>query len=172
MEENVVIRGLRQEEIPLLREFLYRSIFVPEGQQPPAPEILDTPEFQVYLRNFGEEPWDCAVAAEEGGMVVGAAWARVMEDFGHLYEGVPSLAISLLPESRGKGMGAALLQRLLDALKQRGAAGVTLSVQRENRRAVGLYRKLGFTVAVEKEDEYLMWKNLLETAEKGGNICR
>lgn len=157
---QVCVRELRREEIPLLREFLYQAIFVPEGQRPPAPDILDTPEFQVYLQNFGEEPHDCAFAAVAGEKVVGAAWARVMEDFGHLFAGVPSLAIALLPEFRGGGMGTALLLGLLDGLRQRGEPGATLSVQRENRRAVGLYRKLGFEVAVEKEDEYILWKDL------------
>ena len=157
---QVCVRELRREEIPLLREFLYLSIYVPEGQPPLPREILDTPEFQVYVRNFGEEPHDCALVAEAEGQVVGAAWARIMEDYGHLDEHTPSLAIALLPSCRGQGWGEQLLQSLLELLQARGESGVSLSVQRENRRAVNLYRKLGFAVAVDKGEEYVMRKEL------------
>ena len=50
---NAVVRAMGPEEYPQLREFLYLSIFVREGETLPGREILDTPEFQVYLEGFG-----------------------------------------------------------------------------------------------------------------------
>lgn len=157
---DVVIRGLAAQEYPVLRQFLYLSIFVPEGQDPPPESLLDTPEFQVYLAGFGREPNDLAVAADCGGGIVGVAWARVMNDFGHFYDGVPSLAISLLPEYRGRGIGKLLLSGLLDRLRSMGHDRVTLSVQKENHRACKLYQSLGFFPVHENDEEFIMLKNL------------
>lgn len=38
------IREIKKEEYPLLRDFLYEAIFVPEGMEPPPRSILDTPQ--------------------------------------------------------------------------------------------------------------------------------
>lgn len=35
------IRPIRLSEIPLLRDFLYNAIFIPEGTTPPTMEIVD-----------------------------------------------------------------------------------------------------------------------------------
>ena len=98
---NINISRLQAGEYAVLRRFLYHSIFVPEGECPPDPAILDEPELRVYLDGFGQEQGDVAVAVRADGNIVGAAWARVMDDYGHIYDGVPSLSISLLPEYRG-----------------------------------------------------------------------
>lgn len=157
---DIIIRKLKVEEYPVLRRFLYLSIFVPKGQDPLPEDILDTPELRVYLDNFGQEPSDIAVAAECGGRIVGAAWARVMDDYGHFYDGVPSLAISLLPEYRGKGLGKRLLSGLMEQVRLKGRGRVTLSVQKENHRACRLYRSLGFQPVHENDEEFIMVNNL------------
>ena len=46
---NYTIRELREDEYPLLNEFLYEAIFVPEGTEPPPRSIIDAPELQVYV---------------------------------------------------------------------------------------------------------------------------
>ena len=46
------IRKMKQSEYPLLEDFLYEAIFVPEGMKPPARSILQTPELQVYTADF------------------------------------------------------------------------------------------------------------------------
>ena len=152
---KTVIREMERREYPLLRQFLYQAIFVPPGAAPPPESILDTPEMQVYLADFGESPHDRALAAEAEGRVVGAVWARIMEDYGHVDDDTPSLAIALLPEWRGKGIGTALMQAMLARLSACGYAGVSLSVQRKNA-AARLYRRLGFSVLRETEEEYIM----------------
>lgn len=158
---NILIRRLKTEEYSILRRFLYLSIFVPEGQALPPMDILDTPEFRVYLDRFGQEPDDIAVAVECDGKIVGAAWARVMDDFGHFYDGVPSLAISLLPEYCGQGLGKRLLSGLLDQLRFAGHDRVTLSVQKENHKACKLYLSLGFYPVHENDEEYIMLNTLI-----------
>ena len=67
----------------------------------------------------------------------------------------PSLAISLLPEYRGLGIGTQLLRALLLLLRENGYRRVSLSVQKENS-ALRLYQRMGFHTVAEKGTEYLM----------------
>lgn len=144
---NFIVRKLEDNEFDALKGFLYLAIFVPEGETPPPENILDSSELRVYLDGFGREPDDIAV---------GAAWARVMDDYGHIYEGVPSIAISLVPEYRGIGLGKRLLSGLLDALRDAGHDRVTLAVQKRNTVVCRLYLSLGFRTVRENDEEFLM----------------
>lgn len=56
-------------------------------------------------------------------------------------------AVYVSPDHRGKGIGAALVQRLLDELKALAQIDkVKLSVTAANEAAVALYRRLGFEI--------------------------
>lgn len=153
------IRKMKAEEYDLLNDFLYEAIFVPDGAKPPEKSILQLPELQVYTDDFGGSPHDRAFVAEAEGKIVGAAWARIMKDYGHMDDQTPSLAISLYKEYRGMGIGTALLKSLMMDLKAAGYERVSLSVQKDNY-AVKMYEKAGFTVCAEKKEEYLMAANL------------
>ena len=153
------IREMKSKEYDLLNDFLYEAIFVPDGAKPPEKSILQLPELQVYTAGFGDSPHDRAFVAEIEGKIVGAAWARIMKDYGHIDDQTPSLAISLYKEYRGLGIGTALLKSLMNNLKSAGYERVSLSVQKDNY-AVKMYEKSGFTVYLEKEEEYLMIANL------------
>ena len=152
---NTIIRKIRPEEYDLLREFLYQAIYLPEGVEPPPRSVVDLPELLVYVTDFGTRPGDYCMAAEAEGKVVGAAWCRIMEDYGHMDSDTPSLAISLLPEYRGQGTGTRLLNGLLHLLWENGYRRASLSVQKENP-ALRLYRRTGFHILAEKGTEYLM----------------
>ncbi|MBP5327824.1 MAG: GNAT family N-acetyltransferase [Bacteroidales bacterium] len=149
------IRQLRAEETPLLDNFLYEAIFIPDGVDAPPKSIIENDELQVYVRNFGKMPDDRCLVAECDGMVVGAVWTRVMNDYGHIADGIPSLAMSLYKEYRNKGIGTKLLEQMLQLLRKEGYQQVSLSVQKENY-AVRMYRKVGFEVLKETEEEYIM----------------
>ncbi len=150
-----IIREINQTEYSLLDDFLYEAIFIPDGSQPPERSIINLPELQVYVADFGKEKDDICFLAEVGGKVVGAVWVRVMNDYGHIEDGVPSFAISLYKEYRGYGIGTALMRRMLCELKQRGYEKASLSVQKANY-AVQMYLKVGFEVLNEHEEEYIM----------------
>ena len=150
-----IIREINQTEYSLLDDFLYEAIFIPNGTQPPERSIINLPELQVYVADFGKEKDDICFLAEVEGKVVGAVWVRVMNDYGHIEDGVPSFAISLYKEYRGYGIGTALMQRMLCELKQRGYEKASLSVQKANY-AVQMYLKVGFEVLNEHEEEYIM----------------
>ena len=153
------IRRMKETEYALLRDFLYEAIFIPEGVDPPPRSIVDRPELQIYISDFGRGEADICLLAVAEGRPLGAAWSRIMDDYGHLADGVPSLAIALYREYRGQGIGSKLLAALLDELRRAGWDRVSLSVQKDNR-AVKLYRRLGFETVTETDEEYLMLKHL------------
>lgn len=213
------IRPLREDEYPLLRNFLYEAIFIPEGTEPPPLSIIDLPELQVYISDFGSERSDicfvaevvgevsgrvvgevsvavsaetadaiagaaggaagaevsgevCAVAAdsvagvarnavgtEAFGRIVGAVWVRIMNDYGHIADDVPSFAISLYKDYRGMGIGTALMTKMLAELRERGFKKASLAVQKANF-AVKLYENVGFKIIDENAEEYIMVCNL------------
>ena len=156
---DTIIREIRPGEYTFLREFLYQAIYLPKGVEPPPRSVVDRPELQVYIEGFGTRPGDHCLVAEVKGKVVGAAWCRIMEDYGHVDGETPSLAISLKPEYRGQGLGTALLSALLTKLGELGYRQASLSVQKANY-AVRLYEKAGFRVLQDKGEEYIMVCNL------------
>lgn len=152
---DYTIREMQKQDYPLLEHFLYEAIFIPKGMEPPPRNIITSPELQVYIEHFGELKDDMGLVAETDGQIIGAVWARIMNDYGHIDNETPSLAISLYKEYRGLGIGTALMKEILTLLKSHGYKRVSLSVQKANY-AAKLYLKVGFEVAAEKEDEYIM----------------
>lgn len=153
------IREMRPAESPLLEDFLYEAIFLPEGTAPPPKSILNEEALRVYIREFGSQPGDVCLMAEAGGQAVGAVWARIMDDYGHVDDETPSLAISLYPAYRGRGIGTNLLEHMLTRLRQGGYKQVSLSVQKANP-AANLYRRMGFEIFRGTEEEWIMVRRL------------
>lgn len=156
---DYIIREILEEEYGLLEDFLYEAIFVPEGMAAPPKSIIRQPELQVYLTDFGKEKDDVGLAAEVGSKVVGAVWVRIMNDYGHVNDTMPSLAVSIYQEYRGLGIGTALMKAMLCVLKQRGYKQTSLAVQKANY-AVRMYQQVGFEIVDENEEEYIMVCNL------------
>lgn len=137
-----------------LNEFLYEAIFIPEGVEKPPKSIIDKPELKLYIDGFGKKD-DFCFAAYCNGEIIGAAWARIMNDYGHIDDETPSLAISVKEPYRSRGIGTRLMRTLLSRLKDSGYRYVSLSVQKANY-AADLYRKLGFEGVAESEEELIM----------------
>ncbi len=156
---DYIIREMKEEEYGLLSDFLYEAIFVPEGVEPPPKSVINLPELQEYIFDFGNSRHDRALAAEIQGNIVGVVWVRIMNDYGHINDHTPSLAMSVDKKHRGLGIGTALLKQLLSILKKAGYSAVSLSVQKANY-AVMMYKKAGFFIVDEKGDEYIMTADL------------
>ena len=89
----MTVREMKTEEYPLLDDFLYEAIYIPEGGELPPRAVIEEPELQVYVEGFGSGEDDKAVAAEIDGKVVGAAWARIMNDYGHVDDETPCIFV-------------------------------------------------------------------------------
>lgn len=156
---DYIIREMRKEEHCLLSNFLYEAIYIPDGVEPPPKSIINSPELQEYIFEFGKRKHDKALVAETQRKIVGAIWVRIMNDYGHIDNDTPSLAMSVSKEYRGLGIGSSLLKELLSALKSVGYSKISLSVQKANY-AVKMYKQAGFTVVDENSEEYIMVVNL------------
>jgi GNAT superfamily N-acetyltransferase len=77
---------------------------------------------------------------------IGAAWLRLwlQEDkgFGYINDSIPELAMAVLPDFRGQGVGTRLLLETLDRAKELFPA-VSLNVRRDSP-VVRLYERVGF----------------------------
>lgn len=78
------------------------------------------------------------ILKEHGVMLGYAVWMPVLQE-AHL------LNITLAPLRQGHGLGAWMMRRILDQMRAAGMESVLLEVRPSNVRAIGLYRKLGFT---------------------------
>ena len=163
MNEQIV-RVMLQSDHKYLDEFLYQAIFIPEGAEPPHRSVINDPEIFIYIKDFGTQPGDLGVVAEINGRVVGAAWTRIIPAYGHIDGETPELAVSVLPEFRGLGIGTKLLNKLFETLRENGYKQTSLSVQKDNP-AVNLYLRLGYKITGDRFDhagneDYLMVKEL------------
>ena len=149
------IRFISEEEVGVLEDFLYEAIYVPEGESAPPRSIINQPELQVYISDFGKEKDDIGMVAEADGQIIGAVWVRIMNDYGHIDNNTPSFAISVYKDYRGLGTGTDLMKEMLCVLKARGYKQASLSVQKANY-AVRMYQKVGFQIVDENEEEYIM----------------
>lgn len=159
---NCNIREIKPSEIHLLEDFLYEAIFQRDEERPLSRNVTRKPEVRVYIEEFGK-PDDLCLVAEIDGTVVGAVWTRILsgevKGFGNIDDQTPEFAISLYKEYRNKGIGTELMQRMLKLLKQRGYTRTSLAVQKDNY-AVKMYKDVGFDLAKESDEEYLMVCNL------------
>lgn len=71
------IREMLPGEYGLLDEFLYQAIYTGPDEPRPPRSVTEEPALHDYVEGFGRAG-DVALCAEEGGRVVGAAWARLM----------------------------------------------------------------------------------------------
>lgn len=152
---NYNIRKIKECEYYLLEDFIYEAIFIPEGIAPPPKSIINQPELQVYISNFGTEKYDICFVAEVENKIVGAVWVRDMKDYGHIADGVPSFAISLYKDYRNLGIGTAMMKTMLEELRKTGCKKTSLAVQKANY-AVRMYKNVGFRIIDENDEEYIM----------------
>jgi ribosomal protein S18 acetylase RimI-like enzyme len=155
---DYTLREMNKKDYHLLKDFLYEAIFIPKDVIKPPKSIINAPELQVYIENFGKQD-DNGVVAEVDGKVVGAAWVRIMNDYGSIDDRTPSLAISVYEEYRKDGIGTALMKALIELVRSKGYFKISLAVQKDNY-AFKMYRKVGFEVVGENEQENIMVCNL------------
>ena len=151
----MIYRNIRPEGYEILKDFLYDAIFIPEGMKAPSRDIIERPELKIYYEDFGTGKADNCIVAEDEGRIIGAVWTRIMDDYGHIDEKTPSLAISVKKDYRGRGIGKKLMSKMIELMRSQGYEKLSLSVQKANY-ASKMYTDLGFRILRENEEEYIM----------------
>ncbi len=142
----VIIREISESEIYFLDDMLYQAIFIPEGIRKLPREIIYNPELHHYIKDFGRSDDYCLVA-ESDGVLIGAIWSRIFSPYAKSYgwvdENTPEISMAVDEKYRNNGVGAKLLEAMIEKLKEIGYEKVSLSVDTVNF-AYSLYKKFGF----------------------------
>jgi ribosomal protein S18 acetylase RimI-like enzyme len=102
--------------------------------------------YASFLGTQLAEPRVVILVAERGGTVIGYTYAG-LEDYDYMSLRGPAGALHDIvvdPAYRGHGVGRALLDATLDALRSRGAPRVVLSTAEQNESAQRLFAGAGF----------------------------
>lgn len=116
------------------------------SHEPTVESVRNQPGLARYAANWGREG-DLGCIAQRDNLNIGMAWLRLWLDkdrgYGYISDTIPELAIAVLPNYRGRGIGTDLLTEVLSMAKNHFSA-VSLSVRADNP-AVRLYEQQGFT---------------------------
>ncbi len=164
-QTGVVVRRGGAQDVRFLRDMLHHAYYWKER----APEDTGPGPVALYVKAWGR-PGDTAVIAIDGGFPAGAAWYRLFPrdrpGYGFVDERTPELAIAVVPNARGKGVGSALLGALLDRARVEGYDRISLSVDRNNAGAIELYERHGFERVREEDDSVTMLAHLQPTERR------
>lgn len=142
------IRALRSSDQAFITDMQYEALFVPPGGDPFPRAVLDEPDIGKYHAEFGTRDGDVgALAVDDDGAPLGAAWVRHVEGYGFVDHDIPELGIAVVADHRGKGIGADLLAWLFERVPR-----ISLSVDVGNP-AMRLYERLGFEL-VRRDGEH------------------
>jgi L-amino acid N-acyltransferase YncA len=104
---------------------------------------------------------DCRLVARHGSQVVG--WAALSPVSSRVvYAGVAEVSIYIAQDARGRGVGRALLQALVESSEDAGVWTLQASMFPENEVSIGLFEACGFRVVGVRERiarHYGVWRN-------------
>lgn len=132
-----------------LWEMLYHAAhMVEEGATSPE-AAKQNPDLAKYVKDWGRETdIGCLALTPESNLPIGAAWIRLLvggeKTISYVNDFTPELAIAVLPDYIGSGVGTQLLTHVLAEAEKRYAS-VVLSVRASNP-AQRLYARMGFVV--------------------------
>lgn len=155
MSQNPERRPIRSEDLPFLRR-LYAStradeLALVDWSEEQKESFLDM-QFDAQHRHYQEHfPDACFEVVLLGGEPIGRLYVDRRKDEIRLID------IALLPEHRGKGLGATMIRELIDEAAAASRC-VRIHVERFNR-ALHLYERLGFRKIEDAGVYFLMeWK--------------
>lgn len=154
------LREARKADLEFLGLMIYEAAYWRPGvARAPLEITLADRDIACWLEDWPRQG-DCGVIAEgEAGSAIGAAWYRLWSDENHSWGYVdpetPELAIGVVAEHRGKGVGGALLAELKRKAAANGFRRLSLSVEKENP-ALQLYLKQRFRVVWSVENAWTM----------------
>jgi GNAT superfamily N-acetyltransferase len=144
----VVIRPLQPDDEPFQEDMGWEAVAMnAEARERGRDTVMALPQLRRYFDGMGRAGDAGVVAVTAEGARLGAAWYRLFSaeepGFGFIAADVSELAIGVVAEARGKGIGGALLDALLTLAREQGYRALSLAVDRENP-ARRLYERKGF----------------------------
>ena len=143
------IRSIIRDDIPFLWEMIYVAGHMSEEGASSSDAARRDPNLNLYINDWGRCGDRGFIAYDTQSLgKLGAAWIRFLTEhrsyYGYYDDQTPALAIAVLPDAAGQGIGSALLSLLIEKVKQEVPA-IVLTV-RSNNPAKKLYDHAGFIV--------------------------
>ena len=114
-------------------------------------ECTETLEQEAsFLRKMADSPIDIMIICEVDGKIAGNC--RLARHGRIKTRHRAGVAIALTKEFWGLGIGTAMFEEMILCARNWGVTQLELEVIDGNRRAMGLYRKMGFQIAATKPD--------------------
>jgi ribosomal protein S18 acetylase RimI-like enzyme len=184
---RIVIRPWQEKDLGPIREITWRSWMTTYSRFIPETDLksyLDLHYTKEVLLNMFNDPLVHGFVAENEDQVAG--FVRLSFDLNENRLNIPSLHV--LSEFQGRGIGRRLLDRAEKYAVGRGLDKIWIGVMIKNRRALALYRRVGFVFVHEepftlqntKADHLIGWKRVgkdsfldgMIHAVFGGGDCR
>lgn len=152
----IELRDLRPDDWPKVERIFEEGIRAHStfATEPPAWEVWD-------------EAHSLRIVAESSGVVVGwAALSPVSKR--HVYRGVAESSVYVAESERGRGIGRALMQELIERAEREGIWTIEAAMFPENEASLELHRSLGFRVRERIGERDGIWRDtvLLERRSK------
>jgi ribosomal protein S18 acetylase RimI-like enzyme len=146
------VRSVTPDDIPFLWDMLYFAARMLEEGATSSDAARHDPHLNNYVREWGRRGDRGVIAYDPQSLrKLGAAWIRLLIDdksyYGYYDDETPELAIAVLPEVIGQGVGSALLSHLIGTVRSEVPA-IVLTVRSDNP-AKNLYERFGFIVVEE-----------------------
>ncbi len=159
--DMIKIKPLLSDYEAFMWQLLYDTIFVARENELADRDLEELPTLKRYIKNWGDKNGDEGyVAIDENNQPLGAVWVRLFNDeehaWGYIDSETPELNIAIDKRVRNNGIGTLLLEKMFESLSKKYKA-VSLSVN-VNNRCVSLYKRIGFNVYKETENELVMRK--------------
>ena len=144
---RVFIRAARADDVDFLTDMLIESFNWTGEHHLERSQVMGNPDVAHYVDGWPRSGDVGVVALDDEGKRIGAAWVRLLAaddpGFGYVDPDTPEVTVAIDPAHRGKGVGRAMLEALLDAAAAHGYRRVSLSVEDGNP-AARLVHDLGF----------------------------
>src|SRR5215210_6713531 len=150
------IRPLQPDDEPFQEDMAWEAVATnAEARARGRETVMALPQLRRYFVDFGRPGDAGVVAVTTDGDRLGVAWYRLFSaeepGWGFIAADIPELAIFVVAEERGRGVGSALLDALLGLAWEQGHRALSLSVNRQNP-ARRLYERKGFRDAGVSEE--------------------
>lgn len=154
------IRSSIKNDIFFLQKMLFEAAYWNQLENRPTLEIgLQRDDLKYLLSDWGRSGDIAVIAQEEDGRKIGAAWIRFwteeLHSYGFISKDIPELSIGIVKDKRGKGVGKALMKKVIGEAKKKKISSISLSVEKENY-ACKFYINLGFFVFLENDSDYVL----------------
>lgn len=151
--------GNNSTGVSVIGQFFIQIHFCSRQCRTTIKRIITAPELHVYVKDFGTTKDDFVLVSAVENKIIGAVWVRIMNDYGHINNKTPFLAISLYKKYRRQEIRSSLTKEMLFLLQTHSYKRISISIQKANY-ATKLYPKKGFRIIKKISNKWIMMYNL------------